>query len=450
MLDVSVINRRFFDIPALFVGMFLVFFQGLAQPTLSGAFPQSQGGELLIATYEGYQSKEITRLRIGVQGQFKTQIGELPYEGFYLFELRDVSGNVQLRFPVWLSSKDISVNGPSNGPYEALTFLDQYNLYFQQVSIQVNQQHERLEWLSEGVSKFSDVKFQKQLTKKQVFHKDQLKARYQKFIQDAPHPDMRKAIVFREQIDTWLQPWPAFFERSLLTRVNWNHDALYRDPMPPEYVTSVLRHYLFHPLTDTPEKQARLLNEFTLALVEATDTQTALGKSMRQLLRAGLNQIEGWDALELLDSLEGQVTKQMDSTESYSWLALNHIGDTIGAAQMETDSYLLVFWSPLCDHCISMLPVWAKHKQEFEKKGIKLIGVAMDPDYLKIQTPQPEAGAFELLLLDHNFPGPDGRPMSISDQFRFSSTPAYFLMGPGNQLQQRFRNWNQVKAFLKG
>jgi hypothetical protein len=449
MSDVSVINNRFFNIPTLVVGMLLILFQGLAQPTLSGAFPQSQGGELLVATYEGYQSKEITRLRIGAHGQFKTQIGELPYEGFFLFELRDASGNVQLRFPVWLSSTDISVKGPSNGPYESLTFLDSYNLYFQQVSIQVNKQHDRLEWLSEGVSKFSDGKFQKQLTLKQVFHREQLKALYQKFIQDAPHPDMRKAIVFREQIDTWLHPWPAYFEKSLLTRLNWNHHALYRDPMPPEYVTSVLRHYLFHPLADSPEKQARLLSEFTLALVEATDTQTALGKSMRQLLRVGLNQIEGWDALELLDSLEGQVTNLIDIPESYSWWALNHIGDTIGAAQMETDSYLLVFWSPLCDHCISMLPVWAKHKREFEKKGIKLVGVTMDPDYLKKQAPQPEAGAFDLLLLDVDFPGPDGRPMSISDQFRFSSTPAYYLMGPGNRLQQRFRNWNEVKATLK-
>jgi hypothetical protein len=448
MSGVFVIDKQWLRIPVFLVGMFFFPAGMFAQTWLSGQFAPLQGGTVLVATYEGYQSNEWTRLRIGEQGRFQVRLSERPYTGFYLIELRDAQDQVQFRFPCWIDADSIFVTGPANGPFEALTFIDSGNQYFQQVSRTTNDLHEKLDWVHNGQKLFTgDRSVNKQLAKQEKQLLKALEAALAQAVLAAPSPAMQTAIRFRMQIDPYLHPNPLYFEAGLLTRINWRQPALYHDPMPAEYVTDVLRHYLFHPLTNTPELQAKVVESFTLALVEATHPEDPLGKSLRKLLRTGLNQIEAWDALAMLDSLEGQATPGFPEG-AVSWQSVTHDGTVIASRDWETETYLLVFWSPLCDHCNQQLPVWAKQKQAFVQKGVRFVGVAMDADYLKRQTPQPEAAVFETLLLDRDFPGPDQRPMSIADQFRFSSTPAYFLLGPGNVVLQRFRNWQQVQRFL--
>jgi hypothetical protein len=439
----------FFSIPGFLLGMFFWSCLSLkAQTTVKGQFPDAIGGMVEIATYEGYQSTFVGKVQIAPDGQFMLFFPKLSYSGFYLFEVDAANGAPLLRFPIWLTNTDLQVSGNAIEEYESLQFSDPLNNFFQLQAIVINAHHNRLEWLETGTDLYTKGKLQQAITKQRTAELANLRKLYVGAMAKAPNDSLRQAITFRFQTDPYLTPLPPFFDAQLLNRINWQHPHMYHDPLVAEYITSLFRHYLFHPSTLTTSLQIQFIFDFTWALHSAFENAGPLRASVLDLMAEGYKQIEAWDALALVDSMRGQSTARITQETQVNWRSETWKGAAVSSQDFDSATYLLVFWSPLCDHCNEQLPVWANDRRLLAKAGIQMVGVAMDPDYLKRQTPQPEAAVFDVLLLDKDIVAPDGKKQSIADAFAFSGTPAYFLMAPGNRVAQRFPNWAAVKAFL--
>ncbi len=439
----------FFNIPVFLLGMF--FFTAIhlqAQVTLRGQLPDAAGGVVKITTYEGYQSTLVGKVQAGTDGQFLLFFPQLEYEGFFLCEVDAPNGANLLQFPIWLSNSDLSFSGSARSEYKSLTFSDSSNHFFQTQANAINAYHNRLEWMDDGSNLYTEGKLSKALNKQRAAELADLRAAYSRAMATAPNESLQQALTFRFQTDPFLFPFPPYFDAQLLNRIHWKHPQMYRDPLVAEYLTTVFRHYLFHPTNASVALQEKFILDYTWALNQAFEGAEPLRSSVLDLIAEGYQQIEAWDALALMDSLRGKPSVRITQQTQVTWRSEQWNGYPITSQDLDTTSYLLIFWSPLCDHCNKQLPIWSKDRRLLSQVSLPTVGVAMDPDYLQRQTPQPEAAAFDMLLLDKNFPTPDGKAQSISDAFAFSGTPAYFLMAPGNKVAQRFPNWAAVKAYI--
>lgn len=438
-----------FNIPGYLLAMYFLSCTTLfAQVTIKGQFPDVKGGIIKVATYEGYQSTLVGKVQSAMDGQYMLFFPTLAYEGFYLFEVATANGAPLLRFPIWLSNNDLQVSGIANSEYEHLNFSDPFNQFFQAQAKQINAQHNRLEWLETGTNLYPKGKLQQSIAKQRAVELTALRKVYTGAVVAAPNNSLEQAIAFRFQTDPHISPLPPHFDAHLITRINWKHPHMFRDPLVAEYLTSTFRHYLFHPTNNTTAQQVAFIFDFTWALQTAFEGAGPLRNSVLDLMAEGYKQIEAWYALALVDSLRGQNTASITQASQINWQSMRLDGTPVSSAAYTNTTYLLVFWSPLCEHCNEQMPTWAADRRLLTQARIRMVGVAMDPDHLHRQNPQPEAAVFDELLLDKDFATEDGKKQSIADAFAFSGTPAYFLMGQENKVTHRFQNWAAVRAYL--
>lgn len=437
------------SIPAILLGMLFYCIPSVnAQVTISGNLKDLSGGMVRIADCEGHRSNMVGKVQVGNDGQFLLFFPKLAYTGFYIFEGVGPQTSQTINFPIWLDTQNVTISGMAKQGYENLLFSDTDNQFFQTQAKQINAHQLRLDWLSEGASLYPNGTLGKHIKKQQATENDALRNVYNKAIAAAPNPNLRQALVFRFQTDAYITPFPPQFDAHLLQRINWQHPQMLREPLVPEYLTNVLRHYLFHPSNPTPSHQKQFLLDYTQAVHLAFENAGPLRSAVLDLMAEGYQQIEAWDALALVDSLRGKPQSPIIQKTEINWASEDWLGQPYKATDFGDSPYLLVFWSPLCDHCQEQLPTWARDRKALAAVGIRLVGVAMDSDYLQRQSPQPEAAVFDVLLFDKNLQQPDGTNRSIADHFAFSSTPAFFLMEEGVKVKQRFPDWMSVRAYL--
>lgn len=435
-----------------FSGVFFFLFGLMAQAqlTISGSLQDCSRCKIQISTYEGHENRVLNAIRTGGDGSFLLPLPSLNYQGFYRIEIETLQGQQLLSFPIWLADSDVKLDGAPSQDYASFYFDDVYNTSFARTSKAINSIQDRLEYLEEGEGLFDAHPFDKKRQKAYAKELKTLEQTYQKAIATAPSEPLKAALRFRKKVDVFLHPYPEQFSPAIFNRIDWEQPQVFHDPLVPDIITGVFREYLFQRDLVTQQGQGAFIEAFTLALWETVPQELPIGKSVHQLMRNGYRQIEAWDALEILDSLQGRE----DASKNYvpvvdaiNWLAVDSDGEPVSSNQFLGKRILLVFWSPLCGYCNAMLSQYEADRDKLLAKGIEVIGITMDSGYL----PKNKLNAFHHLLLDEEYlkPGDIPKGITVSSNFRFSSTPAYFLIDEEGFLAKRYFTWEELLQELQ-
>ncbi len=446
-------KTQLFNKASVFISGVFFFLSGLlaqAQHTLSGTLQDCSRCKIQIATYEGHENTVLNAVRATSDGSFVLPLPYLNYQGFYRLEIESLQGQQLLSFPVWLADSDVKLDGAPSQGYASFFFDDVYNASFARTSKAIISIQDRLEYLEEGEGLFDGHPFDKKRQKAYAKELKTLEQTYQKAIATAPSEPLKAAFRFRKKLDVFLHPYPEAFSPAIFNRIDWEQPQVFHEPLVPDIITGVFREYLFQRDLATNQEQGAFIEAFTLALWAAVPQELPIGKSAQQLMRNGYRQLEAWDALALLDSLQGRedaAKNFVPVADAINWLAKDSNGEPVSSNQFLGKRILLVFWSPLCGYCNALLSQYEADRDKLLAKGIEVIGITMDSGYL----PKNKLNAFHHLLLDEEYlnTGDIPKGITVSSNFSFASTPAYFLIDEEGFLAARYFTWDEVLQELK-
>ena len=107
----------------------------------------------------------------------------------------------------------------------------------------------------------------------------------------------------------------------------------------------------------------------------------------------------------------------------------------------DNESYILVFWSSTCGHCLRELP--ALHKRLKDNKKIKVVAIGLEDDDINWKVESAKLESFEHAITLGKWDS------EYADLYGIDSTPTYFVLDKDKRIIAKPKNDKGVIEFLE-
>lgn len=297
---------------------------------------------------------------------------------------------------------------------------------------------------------YKNGKGKEEETKRLVKEKeDELAGIQRKFIQDYPGTYLAKFL-------TWKQPRFIGDKGVFLSDLDVSDNSLIRSMALPDRIQSMMR-------TFSGGKDAGFLSCIDLVKAACEDNPVVLEFALYNMLDGFYNTGKETICQYILDNYifdEDCGANLSDVIRQRAQGIINlRVGNTppnfriadpsgmmvdLGAEVAKHEYTLVMFWASWCHKCEQEIPNLVPMYKDYNPRGFQVVGVSVDQQKM----------AWTKAIADNQIPWPNvsqlkGWDAPITDDYKITQTPTYFLLDKEGKIVLKPERWFEVQRFLQ-
>ena len=190
-----------------------------------------------------------------------------------------------------------------------------------------------------------------------------------------------------------------------------------------------------------PEVRYEIFMVLRQQMLEANYEQLALyiSKHMLMPMAVALNDVEGIQAMRDFERTAlGALAPNFDLEEKLAGKSPKTLRDLKGSS-----SYVLIFWSSSCSHCVNELPSIHQWMSQTSNKNITVVAVGLEDDAYKWASMKYDMPKFTHVLALGKWEHP------LVAEYNISSTPHYLVLDKDKVIVAKPQNLEDLQPFIQ-